>query len=134
RWLGAALQQMGGAMKSVLPVLAAALVGLMPTQAKGDDAADVERWRAAMQSARWTGPLLASTAETLPKGHVYTEPYFFDVISGGDHHVGSSGFYQYGLLNNFTVGLQPFFATDTNRFPHGLTISDFKLLSQVRLT
>ena len=31
-------------------------------------------------------PMLASTAETLPKGHLYTEPYFFDVIVHGDHH------------------------------------------------
>src|SRR5206468_11712973 len=134
RWLGAALQQMGGAMKSVLPVLAAALVGLMPTQAKGDDAADVERWRAAMQSARWTGPLLASTAETLPQGHVYTEPYFFDVISGGRHNPGSSGFYQYGLLDDWTVGVQPFFSLGTRKNNRDVAIGDFKLLSQVRLS
>ena len=78
--------------------------------------------------------MLASTAETLPKGHFYTEPYFFDVIVQGDHHPGSSGFYQYGLLNNLTVGLQPSFATATNRIDRGVAIGDFKLLSQVRLT
>jgi hypothetical protein len=87
-----------------------------------------------MKSARWTGPLLASNAETLPQGHFYTEPYFFDVIAGGDHHPGSSGFYQYGLLDSLTVGLQPNFATDTNRLDRGTAIGDFKLLSQVRLT
>ena len=52
-----------------------------------------------MKSARWTGPMLASNADTLPKGHFYTEPYFFDSIANGDHHPGSSGFYQYGLLD-----------------------------------
>ena len=63
-----------------------------------------------MKSARWTGPLLASTPETLPQGHFYTEPYFFDGISGGDHHPGTSGFYQYGLTDDWTVGMQPFFS------------------------
>ncbi|MFL6764421.1 MAG: hypothetical protein ACJ8FO_04415 [Sphingomicrobium sp.] len=87
-----------------------------------------------MKSARWTGPLLASNAETLPQGHFYVEPYFFDVISGGKHHPGSSGYYQYGLANNFTVGFQPAFATDTNRIDRGIAIGDFKLLSQLRLT
>ena len=93
-----------------------------------------DRLGAAMKSARWTGPMLASTAETLPQGHFYTEPYFFDVISNGDHHPGSSGFYQYGLLDNFTVGVQPAFATATNRLGSGMAIGDFKLLTQVRLT
>jgi len=108
----------------------AVVLMLMPATAK---AADAERLRAAMKSARWTGPLLASNAETLPRGHVYTEPYFFDGISGGDHHPGSSGFYQYGLRDNWTVGMQPFFSVGTERFNRGAAIGDFKLLSQVRL-
>jgi len=110
---------------------AAALACSLSSPARG---ADAEQLRAAMKTARWTGPMLASTAETLPRGHFYTEPYFFDVIVHGDHHPGSSGFYQYGLLNNLTVGLQPSFATATNRLDRGMTIGDFKLLSQVRLT
>jgi hypothetical protein len=103
-------------------------------EAAGGDTASVDELRTAMQSARWTGPLLASTAETLPQGHFYTEPYFFDSISGGKHHPGSSGYYQYGLAKDFTVGFQPNFAIGTespNRTP---TIGDFKLLSQLRLT
>ena len=95
---------------------------------------EAERLAAAMKSVRWTGPMLASNAETLPQGHFYTEPYFYDVIVGRDHHPGSSGFYQYGLLNSLTVGVQPSFATDTNRLGRGMTIGDFKLLSQLRLT
>jgi hypothetical protein len=98
--------------------------------------ADVEadRYRSAMEAARWTGPLLASNAETLPHGHFYTEPYFFDVISGGDHHPGSSGFYQYGLIDNWTVGVQPFFSLGTQKYNRDVAIGDFKLLSQVRLS
>jgi len=116
-------------MKSL--VAAAVLACSLSSPAVG---ADAERLRGAMKTARWTGPMLASTAETLPKGHFYTEPYFFDVIVQGDHHPGSSGFYQYGLLDNLTVGFQPNFATATNRIDRGMAIGDFKLLSQVRLT
>jgi len=94
----------------------------------------VEQWRAAMNNARWTGPLLASTAETLPQGHFYTEPYFFDGISGGDHNPGSSGFYQYGIADNWTVGVQPFFSFGTQKYNREVAIGDFKLLSQVRIS
>lgn len=124
-------------MKSVLVVLAAVAASVMtfPAHAaQSTHSGEAERWRAAMQAARWTGPMLASTAETLPHGHFYTEPYFYDVIAGHDHHPGSSGFYQYGLLDDLTVGLQPSFATATNRLDRGMTIGDFKLVSQLRLT
>jgi hypothetical protein len=119
-------------MKSVWTALAAVLASSMAAPAGAESLA--EQLRTAMKSARWTGPMLASNAETLPQGHFYTEPYFYDVMVAGDHHPGSSGFYQYGLLNNVTVGLQPSFATATNSLGHGMTIGDFKLLSQLRLT
>jgi len=124
-------------MKLVLQVLATAFVCSIPCPAIADtssDASTAERYRAAMKDARWTGPLLASNANTLPQGHVYTEPYFFDVISGGDHHPGSSGFYQYGLKDNWTVGMQPFFSWGTQPHNREIAIGDFKLLSQVRLS
>jgi hypothetical protein len=124
-------------MKFVLQALAAALVCSMPCPAFAEapsDASVAERYKEAMNNARWTGPLLASNANTLPKGHVYTEPYFFDVISGGDHHPGSSGFYQYGLLDNWTVGVQPFFSWGTQPHNRDVAIGDFKLLSQVRVS
>ena len=125
-------------MRLVARVLAALSVWLFSVAANAEmpvfGSTEAERLSEAMKSARWTGPMLASNAETLPRGHFYTEPYFYDVIVGGDHHPGSSGFYQYGLLDSLTVGLQPAFATDTNRLDRGMTIGDFKLLSQLRLT
>jgi hypothetical protein len=120
-------------MRWVLAALAAAFSCSMPATASAQ-AADGEALSAAMKSARWTGPLLASTAETLPRGHFYTEPYFFDGISGGEHHPATSGFYQYGLTDNWTVGLQPFFSLGTQRFNREIAVGDFKLLSQVRLS
>jgi len=123
-------------VKSVLPAVMVGLLCLMPVAALAEetDSAKVEGYRSAMDSARWTGPLLASNAETLPHGHFYTEPYFFDVISSGDHNPGSSGFYQYGLTDNWTVGMQPFFALGTQKYNRDVAIGDFKLLSQVRLS
>jgi hypothetical protein len=119
-------------MKAAL-IAAVALFACWPSPALSQSM-DVEQLRAAMKAARWTGPLLASTAETLPKGHFYTEPYFFDGISGGEHHPGTSGFYQYGLTDNWTVGMQPFFSLGTQRYNREVAIGDFKLLSQVRLS
>jgi hypothetical protein len=121
-------------MRSLLSALLAVCAWSISSPARTTEADTVEQWRTAMQSARWTGPLLASNAETLPQGHFYTEPYFFDVISGGDHNPGSSGFYQYGLLDNWTVGVQPFFSAGTQKYNRSVAIGDFKLLSQVRLT
>ena len=118
-------------MRFVMPLLAVILAWTLPMAARAHSA---EEFSAAMKSARWTGPLLASNAETLPKGHFYTEPYFFDGISGGDHNPGTSGFYQYGLLDNWTVGVQPFFSLGTQRYNRAVAIGDFKLLSQVRLS
>ncbi|MEO7366082.1 MAG: hypothetical protein ABIW03_07165 [Sphingomicrobium sp.] len=120
-------------------ILAAVLAGFVPIQAQAEQAAkanseQADRWRDAMQSARWTGPLLASNANTLPQGHFYTEPYFYDVIAGGRHNPGSSGFYQYGLFDDLTVGVQPSFALGVHRANRGMRLGDFKLLSQLRVT
>ena len=57
----------------ILICLTAALCCIVPAQARASDADSVaERWAAAMRSARWTGSLLSSNAETLPHGHIYT--------------------------------------------------------------
>lgn len=124
-------------MKPVLLALAALCAWPNPASAvaaSDDESALADRYRTAMQSARWTGPLLASNAETLPTNHFYTEPYFFDVISGGEHNPGSSGFYQYGLADGLTVGLQPNFAFGTRKPNREPAVGDTKLLSQLRLT
>jgi hypothetical protein len=130
-------ERMGECMKLGLVALAFACLVASPARAEdasAQDSANVERWSTALKAARWTGPLLASNAETLPRGHVYTEPYFFDGISGGDHHPGSSGFYQYGLTDDWTVGVQPFFSWGTQKYNRDVAIGDFKLLSQVRVS
>ena len=126
-------------MKSSILGALVALALVMPaaahaTDAPNSDAALAERYRTAMNGARWTGSMLSSNAETLPKGHFYTEPYFYDVITGGNHYPGSSGFYQYGLAEGFTIGLQPKFAVGTKSPNREFSVGDLKLLSQLRLT
>lgn len=126
-------------MTSILRGALAALACAMPVAAHAaettdPDAALAERYRTAMNDARWTGSMLSSNAGTLPKGRFYTEPYFFDVITGGDHYPGSSGFYQYGLAEGFTVGLQPKFAVGTTSPNREFSVGDLKLLSQLGLT
>src|SRR3954447_22157962 len=116
-----------------MKLVTAFVVAAFAMAAQPASASSAEQLREAMKDARGTGPLLASNAEALPQGHVYTEPYFFDGISGGKHHPGTSGFYQYGLLDNWTVGVQPFFSVGTERFNRDVAMGDFKLLSQVRL-
>jgi hypothetical protein len=121
-------------MRLFVAAFAAVFASSALIPANAADPTNADRYSAAMQAARWTGPLLASNAETLPQGHFYTEPYFFDGISGGEHHPGSSGFYQYGLFDNFTVGVQPFFSLGTQKYNREVAIGDFKLLSQLRLS
>ena len=126
-------------MKFILPGALAALACAMApvaraTETTDPDAAIAERYRAALNGARWVGSMLSSNAGTLPKGHFYTEPYFFDVITGGVHYPGSSGFYQYGLADGFTVGLQPRFAVGTKSPNREFSVGDLKLLSQLRVT
>jgi hypothetical protein len=38
-----------------------------------------------LNDAWWTGPLLAPSANTLPRGHFLIEPYLYDVITQGSY-------------------------------------------------
>ncbi len=79
--------------------------------------------------AWWTGPMLAASGATLPRGHALVEPYLFDVVthgrfdSGGNRHdvgtendPGSLTYMLYGLTDRVTVGMIP-------RFFHGIPAS-----------
>ena len=63
--------------------------------------------RQTLEDAWWTGPLLANSANTLPRGHFLVEPYLYDVISPHTHAFGSRAYVEYGLANKFTVGIIP---------------------------
>ena len=102
-----------------------------------------------LADAWWTGPLLAPSANTLPRGHVLIEPYLFDVITQGFYdssgvrrsaphanEFGSLTYINYGLANKFTVGVIPTF--DYNEVTQGLSssgigVGDLTVQAQYRM-
>jgi hypothetical protein len=75
-------------------------------------------FRQSLDDAWWTGPMLASNATTLPRGHLLLEPYLYDVITEGFYNAngtrvsaphengfGSLTYINYGLFNKLTVGV-----------------------------
>lgn len=87
--------------------------------------------------AWWTGPMLAASAETLPKGHLLFEPYFFDIHSQGKNQAGTLDYLLYGLTDRLSVGV---IATAGDVVGHsGLArsqpeLGDLTVLGQYRLT
>jgi hypothetical protein len=100
--------------------------------------------------AWWTGPLLASTAATLPQGHLYFEPYLYDNLpyarfdgTGHSHAVphennfGSQTYISYGATDLLTVGLIPRFGYDRvedGPSSAGIGVGDPSVQIQYRLT
>ncbi|MBK5189053.1 MAG: hypothetical protein JJD97_12480, partial [Gemmatimonadaceae bacterium] len=63
--------------------------------------------RESMSDARWTGPMLAPSAATLPRGHILVEPYLFDVVSNHTHSFGSLTYALFGVTDKLTMGFIP---------------------------
>ena len=85
--------------------LAAWLVLLLGMGTASAQNADLPRQ--SLDDAWWTGPMLANSAETLPRGHILIEPYVYDVSSKGADAFGSRAYVLYGLTDRLTVGLIP---------------------------
>lgn len=100
--------------------------------------------------AWWTGPLLAPTAATLPRGHFYFEPYFYDILPYAQfdsqgraqpasyaNDFGSLTYINYGLTDRLTVGLIPRFGYNRpsdGPASSGIGVGDLTLQAQYRLT
>lgn len=102
-----------------------------------------------LDDAWWTGPMLAASAATLPRGHMLIEPYFFDVSTQGHfdkngtrhstthaNDFGTLTYINYGLTDSFTIGLLP--TTGYNVISGGVDSSrpafgDLTINSQYRL-
>jgi hypothetical protein len=87
-------------------------------------------------NAWWTGPMMANSAETLPQGHLLTEPYLYDVASRGSDSFGSRTYLNYGVADRFTMGIIPVFGY--NRVSNaanssGVQVGDITLQAQYRL-
>jgi hypothetical protein len=75
------------------------------------------------EDAWWTGPMLAPSAASLPKGHALIEPYLFTVITNGhfdangnrqsgpnEQDIGSLTYVLYGVTDRLTLGMIPRFS------------------------
>ena len=88
-----------------------------------------------LPEAWWTGPIAASSAETLPHGHILFEPYLFDVRSNGSDYAGSLTYILYGVTDRLTVGAIPTFGsakTHLSTQPRRLGVGDLTLTAQYR--
>lgn len=92
--------------------------------------------RQSRDDAWWTGPMLAPSAGTLPRGHFLIEPYFYDVIAAHSHGYGSLTYALYGLAEKFTVGVIPTIGYNTvsdGLNGAGIRMGDVSLQGQYRL-
>jgi hypothetical protein len=105
--------------------------------------------REALSDAWWTGPLLAPSAGTLPRGHVLVEPYLYDVIQYANYDrngaitpaphandLGSLTYLIYGLTDRLSVGAIPTFGYNAGNEEtgSGVGIGDLGVLAQYRLS
>jgi hypothetical protein len=103
-----------------------------------------------LDQAWWTGPLLAASPGTLPRGHWLVEPYVYDLITYGDfdrkgtlrstgaaHEIGSQTYIEYGLVNGFTLGVIPrlgLHESSAGQESSGFTVGDITLQGAYGLT
>lgn len=93
--------------------------------------------RQSQDDAWWTGPMLANSAATLPRGHFLIEPYVYDVSSPHADGYGSLTYMLYGLTDRLTVGLVPVFGYNRVDGPGdsgGIGLGDVSVQAQYRLT
>jgi hypothetical protein len=106
--------------------------------------------RQSLDDAWWTGPMLAPSAATLPRGHFLIEPYVFDVVGQGRYDgdgvrrsaphsngFGSLTYMLYGLADKVTIGLIPtagYNEVSNGGSSSGVRLGDVSVQAQYRLT
>jgi len=93
--------------------------------------------RQSLDDAWWTGPMLANSAATLPRGHFLIEPYLYDASSPHADGFGSLTYMLYGLTDRLTVGLIPVLGynrMDGAGDSSGIGLGDVSVQAQYRLT
>lgn len=114
--------------------LGACWLALIATTASAQDTGAARQSR---DDAWWTGPMLANSAETLPRGHVLVEPYVYNVMTDGADNFGSRAYVLYGLTDDLTVGAIPIIGyTAMHGGPNssGIGAGDQILQAQYRFT
>jgi hypothetical protein len=122
-----------------IPLLACALAGAWPLSAfaQSGDGSDAGPGISSTTSeeAWFTGPMLANSASTLPRGHFLIEPYLYDVQASGRHSFGSLIYILYGVSDDLTLGAKPSFTlieASPGR-PARIGMGDLSLQGQYRL-
>jgi hypothetical protein len=119
-------------------MIAGLFVGAAAAVAQQEDASRPSAVvRQSLDDAWWTGPMLAPSAATLPRGHFLIEPYLYDVTAVHSNGFGSLTYVNYGLADRVTVGLIPTAAF--NRLSNGpnsagVGLGDLTVQAQYRLT
>jgi hypothetical protein len=90
--------------------------------------------RQSLDDAWWTGPMLANSAATLPRGHALVETYVFDRISGGAQSYGSLTYLLYGVTDTLTLGARPMVGFNPRGGARGPGMADLTLQAQYRLS
>jgi len=130
-------------------VLAGIAALALPAAAIPDAAGGGAASRQAYGDAWWTGPIVAASAATMPRGHLLIQPYLYDVRSygsfdredmlhhaSGPHDVHSLTYILYGLSDRFSVGLIPQFglaAGDPATRRSASAVGDLNLHAHYRL-
>ena len=123
-------------MRAGLPICFALALCIAPVAARAepDSPAPV---RQALDDAWWTGPMLANSAATLPRGHALIETYVYDVHSERADSLGSLTYMLYGVTDTLTLGAKPSFgfnAVKGGRDSSGIGFGDLTVQGQYRLT
>lgn len=115
---------------------AVVILSAAPAAARdGDEDAPPTSFRQSAEDAWWTGPMLANSAATLPRGRALMETYLFDRIQGDTNMVGSLTYLIYGATDRLSIGMQPMFGVrTTGKTAKGPGIGDLTLMAQYRLT
>jgi hypothetical protein len=90
-----------------------------------------------LDDAWWTGPLVAYSAHSLPRGHILIEPYLYDVSANRTDSIHSFTYFLYGATDRLTVGVAPDIAfTRARGAPDssGVHLGDTTLRAQYMLT
>lgn len=100
-----------------------------------------------MGDAWWTGPMLANTAETAPRGHYLLEPYLYDVSTQGQfaangarhstphaNNFGNLTYIVYGLADTWGVGVIPTGGYNQLSGSSSTGMGDWTVQAQHRLT
>lgn len=113
-------------------------------------AQDASSPRQSLDEAWWTGPMLAPSAATLPRGHLLIEPYLYDVSThdyfdrngvrrstAHSNGFGNLTYINYGLMDRLTIGMIPTEGFNTitgGPSSSGIRMADLTVQAQYRLT